>query len=82
METENRGVVETQLTVFDLAISQGRPEYGIRFHVFNRESGTHGKALEVALGVWDLPTSPVDYPAILREVADRLEALQKEAEAW
>ena len=82
MEAENRGVVETQLTVFDLAISHGRPEYGIRFHVFNRESGTHGKALEVALGVWDLPTSPVDYPAILREVADKLEELQKEAKTW
>ena len=25
MEAENRGVVETQLTVFDLAISHGRP---------------------------------------------------------
>ena len=82
MEAENRGVVETQLTAFDLAISHGRPGYGIRFHVFNRASGTHGKALEVALGVWDLPTSPVDYVGILREVADKLEALQKEAETW
>ena len=82
MEAENRGVVETQLTVFDLAISHGKPEYGIRFHVFNRESGTHGKALEVALGVWDIPIRPVDYPALLREVADKLEALQKEAETW
>ena len=82
MEAENRGVVETQLTVFDLAISHGRPEYGISFHVFNRESGTHGKALEVALGVWDTPIRPVDYPALLREIADKLEALQKEAETW
>jgi hypothetical protein len=82
MEAENRDVVETQLTVFDLAISHGRQEYGIRFHVFNRASGTHGKALEVALGVYDIPIRPVNYPAILREVADKLEELQKEAETW
>ena len=82
METENRGMVETQLTVFDLAISHGRPEYGIRFHVFNRESGKPGRAIEVALGVWDIPIRPVNYPAILREIADKLEGLQKEAEAW
>ena len=82
MEAESRGLVETQLTVFDLAISHGKPEYGIRFHVFNRESGTHGKVLEVALGVWDIPIRPVDYPSVLREVADKLEALQKEAETW
>ena len=82
MEAESRGLVETQLTVFDLAISHGKPEYGIRFHVFNRESGTHGKVLEVALGVRDIPIRPVNYPAKLREVADKLEELQKEAETW
>lgn len=82
MEIENRGVVETQLTVCDLAISHGRPEYGICFHVFNRESGKYGKDLAVAVGVWDIPISPVDYPAIFREVADKLEELQKEAETW
>lgn len=82
MEAENRGLVETQLAVFDLEIPHGKPEFGIRFHVFNRGSGWPGKAIEVALGVWDFPESPVDYPAMLRKLADKLEALQKEAETW
>lgn len=82
METENRGVVETSFQVINLSLLHGDPYHGFRFHVLNRESGGPGKALEVKIPFIDFKDSPIDYPAKLREIADRLEELQKEAESW
>ena len=84
METENRGVVETTLHVNDLAIDYGRLAWGFSAHVFKRGSGNPGKVMAATLPEYD--TGPYgrecDYPTMLRNMADKLEELQKEAETW
>lgn len=82
METENRGMVETSFQVINLSLLHGEAYHGFRFHVLNRESGWPGKVLEVKMPFIDSKDMPIDYPTKLREIADKLEALQKEAETW
>ena len=82
METENRGMVETQMHVFDLAYLSGEPYYGIRFHVFKRGSGNSGKVVEIKVPFLDFIEGPFNFVENIRNLADKLEALQKEEETW
>ena len=82
MEAENRGVVETQMQVSDLAYMYGEPYYGIRFHVFKRGSGNGGKVVEIKVPFIDFIESPFNFVENIRTLAGKLEALQKEAETW
>ena len=86
MEAENRGVVETTLQVKDLEVDFGRLQWGFGFsaHVFKVGSGNPGKVLACSMPKYDtgLYGKECDYPTMLRKLADKLEALQKEAETW
>ena len=84
MEAEDRGMVETTLQVKDLEVDFGRLQWGFSAHVFKRGSGNPGKVLACSMPKYDtgLHGKECDYPTMLRKLADKLEALQKEAETW
>ena len=70
-------MVEVGLRIENITNGPNAGMTGMIAHVWNRESGTPGRVISVAMG-----EDPRDYAVMLRIFADNLDATILEAEKW
>lgn len=70
-------MVEVDFRTENITRGPNAGKTGLIAHVWNRESGTWGKVVSVAMG-----GDPRDYAVMLRIFADNLDATIREAEEW